>query len=149
MLVAVSVKGSDDIPATSQTPLDCAGPRPQNMSEEDRLSMGLLSLTVRVHLPAWSVEPTHSCCHVEWAETEAAAARRTREVFMVYYVLEEGNEVSDCWIQTQTCSNLRSIYSGTAPLHVKTTVNRALSTARNPLPASFPISRSPCLEPSH
>ena len=54
-----------DIPATSQTPLVLAGPRPQNMSAEERLSMGLLSLTVRTHLPAWSVEPTHSCCHVE------------------------------------------------------------------------------------
>ena len=54
-----------DIPATSQTPLLLAGPRPQNMSAEDRLSMGLLSLTVRTHLPAWSVDPTHSCCHVE------------------------------------------------------------------------------------
>jgi hypothetical protein len=71
------------VPATSQIPLDLAGPRPQNISAEERLSIGLLSLTVRTHFPAWSVEPTQSCCHVEWAETDATAARRTKEVFIL------------------------------------------------------------------
>jgi hypothetical protein len=71
------------LPATSQTPSDLAGPRPQNMSADERLSIGLLSLTVRVHLVPWSVEPTQSCCHVEWAEADATAARITRADFIV------------------------------------------------------------------
>ena len=72
-----------DLPATSQTPEEEAGPRPQNMSPEDRLSMGLLSLTVRVQVEPLSVLPTQSCCHVEWAEAVAAAARRMVAYFMI------------------------------------------------------------------
>ena len=45
--------------------------------------MGLLSLTVRAQVATLSEEPTHNCCHVEWADTEAAAARRAKAVFMV------------------------------------------------------------------
>lgn len=75
-----------NIPATSQTPDDDAGPRPQNISPDDRLSMGLLSLTVRAHVVPLSVLPTQSCCHVEWAETDAARAR-TKADFMVSAVV--------------------------------------------------------------
>lgn len=53
------------------------------MSDEDKLLMGLLSLTVRVQLVALSVLPTHSCCHVEWAEAVVAAARKMVEYFMI------------------------------------------------------------------
>jgi hypothetical protein len=70
------------VPATSATPADVAGPRPQNMSEDERESMGLLSLTTRVADVALSVEPTQRSCHVEWAETVAAAARSTMADFI-------------------------------------------------------------------
>jgi hypothetical protein len=69
--------------ATSQTLEDAAGPRPQNMSDEVRDWMGLLSLTTRVHDVALSVLPTHRSCHVEWAETAVAAARRIAVVFIL------------------------------------------------------------------
>lgn len=72
-----------DVPATSQTPDVEAGPRPQNMSEEVTLAMGLLSLTVRTQVPALSSLPTQSSCQVEWAETVAAVARRTVAYFML------------------------------------------------------------------
>jgi hypothetical protein len=71
------------VPATSQTPSVEAGPRPQNMSAEERLSTGLLSFTLRTQVEALSSEPTQSSCHVECAETEATAARRTRADFML------------------------------------------------------------------
>jgi hypothetical protein len=71
------------VPATSQTPDDVAGPRPQNMSGDVRLVMGLLSLTVRTQLPALSSDPTQSSCHVEWAETDATVARRTIADFIM------------------------------------------------------------------
>jgi hypothetical protein len=71
------------VPATSQTPVVEAGPRPQNISADERLSMGLLSLTLRTQVDALSSEPTQSSCHVEWAETEATAARSTRADFMM------------------------------------------------------------------
>ena len=72
-----------DVPATSQTPEDVAGPRPQNMSDDVRLAIGLLSLTVRAQVVVISVLPTQSCCHVEWAETDATAARIANVVFML------------------------------------------------------------------
>jgi hypothetical protein len=75
------------IPATVQTPVVALGERPQNMSAELRLAIGLLSMTVRVHVVAWSVVPTHRSCHVEWAETDAAAARRTMADFMLVIFL--------------------------------------------------------------
>jgi len=71
------------IPATSQTPDVVAGPRPQNISAEVTLAMGLLSLTVRTQVPALSSLPTQSSCHVEWAETVAAAARK----MVAYFIL--------------------------------------------------------------
>lgn len=71
------------VPATSQTPDVVAGPRPQNMSGEVTLEMGLLSLTVRTQVPALSSLPTQSSCHVEWAETVAAAARKMVAYFIV------------------------------------------------------------------
>ena len=40
------------IPATVQTPVVDLGERPQNMSAELKLAMGLLSMTVRVHVVA-------------------------------------------------------------------------------------------------
>ena len=64
-------------------PLELAGPRPQNMSAEFRPVIGLLSRTVRAHVEAMSVLPTHSCCHVEWAETDATAARRAKVDFIL------------------------------------------------------------------
>ena len=72
-----------NIPATSQTPADEAGPRPQNISGDVREVMGLLSLTVRAQVVALSSVPTQRSCHVEWAETEATVARRTRADFML------------------------------------------------------------------
>jgi len=72
-----------NIPATSHTPDDAAGLRPQNISGDERLVMGLLSFTVRAHVVPLSVLPTQRSCHVEWAETEAAAARSTSVVFML------------------------------------------------------------------
>ena len=52
------------------------------------LVMGELSLTVRVQEEPLSVLPTQSCCHVEWAETDATAARRTNADFMML-ILED------------------------------------------------------------
>ena len=72
-----------NVPATSHTPDVEAGPRPQNMSGEVRLVMGLLSLTVRTQVPALSSLPTQSSCQVECAETVAAVARRTVAYFML------------------------------------------------------------------
>lgn len=137
LLVMICMDDGFSIPATSQTPVDFAGPRPQNMSAEVRLSIGLLSLTVRTHLPAWSVEPTQSSCHVECAETDATAARRTSADFILMSLCErEANEASERWIQTQMCSNLRSIYL------VNVRSSRQLRTlqppARNPIPPSLP-----------
>jgi hypothetical protein len=83
------------VPATSHTPDDVAGPRPQNMSVEVRLAMGELSLTVRTQVPALSSDPTQSCCHVEWAETDATVARRTRPDFILStcrVIIEEKRE---------------------------------------------------------
>jgi hypothetical protein len=73
----------ENVPATSQTPDVEAGPRPQNISDDVKLATGLLSLTVRTQVPALSAVPTQSCCQVEWAETVAAAARRTVAYFML------------------------------------------------------------------
>jgi len=53
------------------------------MSDDERLATGLLSLTVRAHVVVISVLPTQSCCHVEWAETEATAARIANVDFML------------------------------------------------------------------
>jgi hypothetical protein len=53
------------------------------MSGEVKLVMGELSLTVRVHLVFMSVLPTQRSCHVEWAETDATAARTAKAVFMM------------------------------------------------------------------
>ena len=53
------------------------------MSEDERESIGLLSLTTRVADVALSVDPTQRSCHVEWAETEAAAARITMADFIL------------------------------------------------------------------
>ena len=75
--------GMGNVPATSQTPDVEAGPRPQNMSGEVRLVIGLLSLTVRTQVPALSSLPTQSSCQVEWADTVAAVARRTVAYFML------------------------------------------------------------------
>jgi hypothetical protein len=75
-------EGRRDIPATSQTPDDEAGPRPQNMSGDVRLVIGLLSRTVLVQVVPLSVLPTQSCCHVLCADTEAAAARTMAAYFM-------------------------------------------------------------------
>ena len=72
-----------DLPATSQTPEDFAGPIPQNISELLRLEMGLLFATVRVQEVALSSLPIHNSCHVECPETEAATARSTRPDFIV------------------------------------------------------------------
>lgn len=77
------MQSTDILPATSHTLLDLAGPIPQNMSELDKLEIGLLLATTRVQEVALSSEPTQRSCHVEWAETEAAAARRTRLDFIV------------------------------------------------------------------
>lgn len=77
------------VPATSQTPDEAAGPRPQNISEDVRLVTGLLSLTVRTQVPALSSVPTQSSCQVEWAETVAAAARST----VAYFILKGADEM--------------------------------------------------------
>jgi hypothetical protein len=53
------------------------------MSELLKPATGELSLTVRTQVLALSVLPTQSSCHVEWAETDAAAASRTIDVFML------------------------------------------------------------------
>jgi hypothetical protein len=74
-----------DIPATSQTLDEEAGPRPQNISLESREVMGLLSLTVLVHCVAWSVLAVHKSCHVECAETAATEARRIAAVFILAF----------------------------------------------------------------
>lgn len=60
--------------------------------------MGLLSLTVRVQVVPLSSLPTQSCCHVEWAEAVAAAARRMVAYFMIddRWLMREGLGVSDC-----------------------------------------------------
>lgn len=53
------------------------------MSAEVRPVIGLLSRTVRAQVLPMSVLPTHSCCHVEWAETDATVARRAKVDFML------------------------------------------------------------------
>ena len=73
------------LPATVQTPVVDFGERPQNMSADVKLAIGLLSMTVLAHVFPESVDPTQICCHVEWAETDAAAARRTVKVFIFLF----------------------------------------------------------------
>ena len=108
--------GMGNVPATSQTPDVEAGPRPQNMSGEVRLVMGLLSLTVRTQVPALSSLPTQSSCQVEWAETVAAVARRTVAYFMldvdgVRCEMSEGYEALYRRFLDQTPAGTPSIYS--------------------------------------
>lgn len=58
------------------------------MSLEVTEAIGLLSLTVRAQDVALSSLPTHSCCHVEWAETDATAARSTIADFILMKILQ-------------------------------------------------------------
>lgn len=55
------------------------------MSAEVREAMGLLSLTVLAHVCTLSAVPTHRSCHVECAETPAAAAR-TKAAVLIFEV---------------------------------------------------------------
>lgn len=82
ILSSLRLHGKRDSPATVQTPVVDLGPRPQAMAASVTLAMGELSCTVRTQVPAWSSEPTQNSCHVAWAETAEAPARRKRANFM-------------------------------------------------------------------
>jgi hypothetical protein len=102
-----------NVPATSQTPDVEAGPRPQNMSGEVTLAMGLLSLTVRTQVPALSSLPTQSSCQVEWAETVAAAARKT----VAYFILNVDREGVRCERRWRCVSNTLQVYPNTLSIY--------------------------------
>jgi hypothetical protein len=109
------------LPATVQTPVVALGERPQNMSGEVRLVMGLLSMTVRVHFVTWSAVPTHRSCQVECAETDAAAARRTIADFILLVFLTGTRDLvwrtivrSEGDVESKNSGAKRSIYRGLA-----------------------------------